>query len=209
MPAIIGSAVAAYLIGSIPFGFLIGKARGIDLRKVGSGNYGATNVYRALNLRFAVLVFLLDLAKGLIGTRIVPDLWVAGAGTEWLRFVCGLSVIAGSVASVIMRFRGGKGVATAVGVFLGLAPLATVICLGVWGGLFARFRYVSLGSITGAALLPVLVAVFGWPDFGRDPVFYLAVVVAAIVIVRHRANIMRLAHGNENRIGGRRGGDGS
>lgn len=205
MLEIMGLALAAYLVGSIPVGFLVGKTRGVDLRTVGSGNYGATNVYRAFNLRLALVVFMLDLAKGLVGTRVVPVLWAADLGADWLRFICGLSVMAGSVASIFMRFRGGKGVATAVGVFLGLTPLAMAICLGIWGALFVRFRYVSLGSIIGAACLPVFIGVLGWPDFGHDPVFYLALAVAAIVIIRHRANIKRLLEGTENRIGKPRG----
>jgi glycerol-3-phosphate acyltransferase PlsY len=197
----LGLALVAYLVGSIPIGFIVGRSRGVDLRTIGSGNYGATNVYRALNLRFALVVFLLDVAKGFVGTRVVAGLWAAGPGIDWLRFICGLSVMAGSVASIFMRFRGGKGVATAVGVFLGLTPLATAICLGIWGILFARFRYVSLGSLAGAICLPALVAVLGWPHFARNPVFYLAVAVGAIVIIRHRANIRRLIEGTENRIG--------
>jgi glycerol-3-phosphate acyltransferase PlsY len=103
-----------------------------------------------------------------------------------------------------MRFRGGKGVAASVGVFLGLTPIATAICLGIWAALFARFRYVSLGSLVGAACLPILMAVLDRDGFTGDPVFYLALVVAAIVIVRHRSNIRRLMNGTENRIGGRR-----
>ena len=205
MPGVIGLALAAYLIGSIPFGFVIGKARGVDLRTIGSGNLGATNVYRALGFKLAILVFVLDLAKGFVGSRVVPMLWTVDLGIEWVRFICAMSAIAGSVAGIYMRFRGGKGVATSVGVFLGLTPLATVICLGIWGVLFARFRYVSLGSIIGAAALPILIAVQGREGFSRAPVFYLALVVAVIVIVRHRSNIRRLIDGSENRIGTRRG----
>lgn len=202
---VIGLALAAYLIGSIPFGFVVGRARGVDLRTIGSGNFGATNVYRAFGFKVAILVFVMDLAKGFVGTRVLPMLWTVDMGMEWVRFICGMSVIAGSVASIYMRFRGGKGVATSVGVFLGLTPLVTVICLCIWGVLFARFRYVSLGSIIGAAALPLLIAVLGREDFAWDPVFYLALLVALIVIVRHRSNIRRLMNGTENRIGGTRG----
>lgn len=208
MLEIVGLALAAYLIGSIPFGFVVGKARGVDLRTVGSGNFGATNVYRAFNFRLAILVFVLDLAKGFVGTRVLPLLWAVDTNIMnmgWVRFICGLSVIAGSVAGIYLRFRGGKGVATSVGVFLGLTPLATAICLCIWGALFARFRYVSLGSIIGAVCLPVLVAIMGRGTFARDPVFYLALLVAMIVIIRHRSNIKRLMDGTENRIGRTRG----
>ena len=205
MLEIVGLALAAYLIGSIPIGFVVGKARGVDLRTVGSGNYGATNVYRAFGFRLAILVFVLGLAKGFVATRVLPMLWAVDMGIEWVRIICGISVIAGSVASIYMRFRGGKGVANSVGVFLGLTPLATCICLGIWGALFARFRYVSLGSIIGAICLPVLIAVLGRGTFMRDPVFYLALLVAVIVVVRHRSNIRRLIDGTENRIGRTRG----
>jgi len=205
MPGIIGLALAAYLIGSIPFGFVVGKARGVDLRTIGSGNLGATNVYRAFGFKTAILVFLLDLAKGFVGARVLPMLWTVDLGLEWVRIICGLSAIAGSVACIYLRFRGGKGVAASVGVFLGLSPIVTAICLGIWGALFAGFRYVSLGSIVGAAALPVLIALLGGGGFRRDPVFYLALVVAIIVIMRHRSNIRRLLEGKENRIGMRRG----
>jgi glycerol-3-phosphate acyltransferase PlsY len=205
MMNILGLAVLAYLVGSVPVGFILGKTRGVDLRTIGSGNYGATNVYRAFNLRLALFVFVMDAAKGFVGARIVPGLWHADMGMPWLRFICGLSVIAGSVASIFMAFRGGKGVATGVGVFLGLTPAATAMCLGIWGALFARFRYVSLGSIIAAVCLPAFIAVFGRTGFVRDPVFYLAVAVAAIVILRHRSNIRRLIEGTENRIGRPRG----
>ncbi len=205
MLEIIGLALAAYLLGSIPVGFIVGKARGVDLRTVGSGNFGATNVYRAFDLRLAILVFVLDLAKGFVGARVLPLLWVVDMNVEWVRFICGISVIAGSVAGIYMKFRGGKGVAASVGVFLGLTPLVTVICLCVWGALFARFRYVSLGSITGAACLPVLIVILKRGTFMRDPVFYLALLVALIVIGRHRSNIRRLMAGTENRIGRTRG----
>ncbi len=208
MLEIVGLALVAYLIGSIPIGFVVGKAKGVDLRTIGSGNFGATNVYRAFNFRLAILVFVLDLAKGLVATRVLPLLWAVDMGImgmEWVRFTCGISVIAGSVAGIYMRFRGGKGVATSVGVFLGLTPLVTVVCLGIWGALFARFRYVSLGSITGAICLPALIAILGRETFVRDPVFYLALLVAMIVIIRHRSNIKRLMDGTENRIGRTRG----
>jgi glycerol-3-phosphate acyltransferase PlsY len=207
MLIVLGLAVLAYLIGSIPVGFLIAKSRGVDLRTVGSGNYGATNVYRAFNLKLALLVFVLDVAKGVVGTRAVPILWDAGRAMPWLGLICGLGVIAGSVASIFMAFRGGKGVATGVGVFLGLAPAATAICLGIWAVLFALFRYVSLGSIVGAICLPMFVAILGPGDYARDRVFYLAVAVAAIVVLRHRSNIRRLLAGTENRIGKHEGED--
>jgi len=193
--------VLAYLIGSVPFGFLVGKARGVDLRQVGSGNIGSTNIYRALGLRIAVMVFLLDAGKGLLATRGLPILAAGGTDIGYVRLACGLAVIVGSVASIFMRLKGGKGVATGAGVFLGLAPLAAVLCIGVWAALVAAFKYVSLGSLVAAALLPLLVALFNRPGYYRNPVFYLALAVAAVVIVRHRSNIARLAAGEEHKVG--------
>jgi glycerol-3-phosphate acyltransferase PlsY len=205
MLEIIGLAVIAYVIGSIPFGFMVGKSRGLDLRTIGSRNIGTTNVYRALGLRIAILVFILDVTKGVVGTRVLPAVWDTGMSITHMRFICGIAVIVGSVASIFMRFRGGKGVAVAVGVFLGLQPIATAICIGIWAILVASFRYASLGSICGAAALPILIVVFERGRVGADPVFYLALVVAAIVAVRHTANIRRLIAGTENRIGRARG----
>lgn len=193
--------VAAYLLGSVPFGFLVGKARGVDLRRVGSGNIGSTNIYRALGLRVALLVFLLDAGKGVAATRVLPAISAGDLDVALLRLICGLGVVAGSVASVFMRFKGGKGVATGAGVFLGLAPLAAAICIAVWAALVAAFKYVSLGSLAAAALLPALVALLDRSGYSRNPVFYLALVVACVVIVRHRSNIARLLGRREHKVG--------
>lgn len=201
MVSTIGLALVAYVLGSVPFGFIVGRGRGVDLRQVGSRNIGTTNVYRALGLRIALLVFVLDVLKGLVATRIIPVAWTAGISLANIRVTCGIGVIMGSVASLFMRFRGGKGVATAVGVFLGLAPLATVICLGIWAVLVALFKFVSVGSIAGAIALPVLVATLSRGDVMANPVFYLAVVVAVVIVLRHTANIKRLLNGTEHRIG--------
>jgi glycerol-3-phosphate acyltransferase PlsY len=192
--------VVSYLLGSIPFGFLVAKAKRIDLRQVGSGNIGSTNIYRALGLRAAILVFALDAGKGFVGTRLVPALGPAGLDVSHLRFICALAVVLGSVASIFMRFKGGKGVATGAGVFLGLAPLAAAISIAIWAGLVAIFRYVSLGSLAAACALPILVACFGSQTYAHDPVFYLAVAVAAIVFLSHRSNIRRLLSGREQRV---------
>jgi glycerol-3-phosphate acyltransferase PlsY len=200
-------AFLAYLVGSIPFGFVIGKARGVDLRTVGSRNVGATNVYRAFGFRLAIFVFILDVSKGFVGTAVLPAIWTPDAlSITWVRIVCGIAAIAGSVASVFMKFKGGKGVATAVGVFLALEPLPTVIGLLIWTVLFLKYRYVSLGSIVGAAALPILVALFNQKGLLGYPVFYLAALVALLVILRHRSNIGRLLNGTENRIGSAGGG---
>jgi glycerol-3-phosphate acyltransferase PlsY len=194
--------VLSYLLGSVPIGYLYARARGVDLRKIGSGNVGATNVYRAFGKAPAIVIFWLDVAKGLVAVTLIVRL--GGGGWEYTAILCGLAAIAGHVTSIFMKFKGGKGVATAVGVFLGLAPLATLICLGIWAVLFGVFRYVSLGSVTGAAALPVMMWLVNRDQFKPDPVFYFALLVAAIVIVTHRANIGRLATGKEHKIGKRR-----
>ena len=200
-------AFLAYLVGSIPIGFMIGKARGVDLRTIGSGNVGATNVYRAFGFRLAILVFMLDVSKGFVGAAILPAIWTPDAlSITWLRIICGVAAIAGSIASVFMKFKGGKGVATVVGVFLALEPFSTIIGLVIWTVLFLKYRYVSLGSIVGTAVLPILIAVFNRDGLLRYPVFYLSLLVAVLVAVRHRSNIGRLLKGTENRIGATRGG---
>ena len=192
--------VLSYLLGSVPIGYVYARARGVDLRKIGSGNIGATNVYRAFGKAPAIVIFWLDAAKGLVATVLI-----AGLGAEWqyTAILCGLAAIAGHVTSPFMKFRGGKGVATAVGVFLGLATIATVVCLGIWAVLFAAFRYVSLGSIVGAVACPVMIWLLDREGYRGDPVFYFALIVAVLVVVTHRSNIQRLINGTENRIGKR------
>jgi len=200
-------ALLAYLVGSIPIGFMIGKARGVDLRTIGSGNIGATNVYRAFGFRLAIFVFMLDVSKGFVGAAVLPAIWTPDAlSITWVRIICGIAAIAGSIASIFMKFKGGKGVATAVGVFLALEPLSTIIGLVIWTVLFLRYRYVSLGSIVATTALPILIAAFNQKGLLRYPVFYLSVLVAIIVALRHRSNIGRLLKGTENRIGATRGG---
>jgi len=201
-PGTAAAVVLSYLLGSVPIGYLYARARGVDLRKIGSGNIGATNVYRAFGKAPAIAVFALDVAKGLTAVVLIARL---AGGWEHAAILCGLAAIAGHVASVFMRLKGGKGVATAVGVFLGLAPAATAVCLGIWAVLFAAFRYVSLGSIVGAAALPVLMWLFDRNGYRGNPVFYFALIVALLVVVTHRANIGRLVRGEEHRIGRRRG----
>lgn len=202
-------AVAAYLLGSIPAGFLIARSRGVDLRQVGSGNIGSTNIYRALGIGTALLVFALDAGKGLLATRVLPLGLSEAMQTVGARLIFGAAVMLGSVASAFMGFRGGKGVATGAGVFLGLAPLATAICIGLWAGIVAVSKYVSLGSLAAAAALPILVAAFRGSSFGRDPIFYLAIAVTVLVVARHRANVRRLLSGTENKVGRSRVGPGA
>ena len=198
MGHVIVAIALSYLMGSVPIGYLYARTRGVDLRAIGSGNTGATNVYRAFGKAPAITIFWLDAGKGLMAAALFARL---GGSWEYTAILCGLAAIAGSVASIFMKLKGGKGVATAVGVFLGLATVPTLICLGIWGVLFATFRYVSLGSIVATAALPALIWLFDRAGFRHNPVFYFALFVALMVIITHRSNIKRLMAGTENRIG--------
>jgi len=206
--------VAAYLVGSIPFGVVIARSRGIDLRARGSGNIGATNVGRVMGPRWGVLCFVLDTLKGFLPVLVV-GLHVRASGRSvpaivdqaaWL--AVGFAVIAGHVFSLYLRFRGGKGVATSLGLLLGFFPYFTwagLAALAVWILTVLIWRYVSLASVAAATAFPllfVLVCILaGWSVLDIWPLLAFAVVVAALVVVRHRSNIARLLAGTENRIG--------
>ena len=191
--------VAAYLIGSIPTSYLAGRlGAGIDLRKHGSKNLGATNVYRLLGWKYAVPVGLFDIMKGavpvaLLGPRVSPEPWVPLA--------LGGAAVLGHVFSVFVKFRGGKGVATATGVVLALAPAALGLSIVVWAVALAATGYVSLASILGAAAFPAAVRMTE-PHDGYT--LALGVALAALIVFTHRNNISRLASGRENRFGRRR-----
>ncbi len=205
----------AYLAGSIPFGLLVGRAKGIDPRTAGSGNIGATNLGRLLGLKFFFIVFVLDLLKGLLPMAAAS--WVLsrdGAAADrsamvnLLHLLIGFAGICGHMFSVFLRFTGGKGVATSTGVALGLYPFFTVAGLGamtVWIVVFVAFRYVSLASIVGAAAFPLTFIIIGrlngWDPFGRQlPLLLFAILVTVLIVVRHRSNIARLRAGTENKI---------
>jgi len=191
--------IAAYLAGSIPTSFIIGKVfHGIDLREHGSGNLGATNAFRVLGARSALPVVLVDMAKGLLPVWLFPN-W-ASAGFGWtLAFAA--AAIAGHMFSVWVRFRGGKGIATSAGAFLALAPWAVLGGLLVWVGVTFVTGYVSVGSIVTAVLLPVLVALT--PHAGGMALVWFALGLAAVVTWAHRGNIRRLMRGEEHRFGRR------
>ncbi len=210
-------AILAYLLGSIPFGLLIGRMRGIDIREHGSGNIGATNVWRVLGKKWGLITFLCDLGKGLSAVLIAHHL--AGNG-QWIvatnhhhpeienidpaaaGIAAALACILGHSFPVWLRFKGGKGVATSLGVVIGMMPLASAVVFALWLVVFAISRYVSLASIVGAVALPVTVIGFlifnvmhGWAYF------YFALAAAFLVILRHTSNIKRLVTGTENRFG--------
>ena len=193
----------AFVSGSIPFAHLAGMAKNVDLRKQGSGNLGATNVFRVLGWKIGFAVFIADAAKGALPVLLLP------ARIDTLRdpvlwaIAVGVAAIAGHVRPLFLKFgKGGKGVATAAGVFLALAPVPMLISFAVFVGLVLATGYVSLGSLVSAIVLPVLLAVTE-ADGARSPKFIVGAVIAAFVFWTHRANIGRLRRGEENRFGKR------
>ena len=201
--------LGAYVLGSTPFGLLIARAHGKDLRRSGSGNIGATNVARVVGRPWGYLCFFLDLAKGLIPTAAVGALLLTGADgptlsdqAAWL--AVGFGLIAGHVFSFWLRFHGGKGVATALGVVLGIYPYFTyagLIAFAIWIVITLITRYVSLGSIVAALTFLPLFAAFNRPLLEYWPLGLFAAAMVALIIFRHRANISRLLAGTESKIG--------
>jgi glycerol-3-phosphate acyltransferase PlsY len=190
VPALV---VAAYLMGSLPFGlWVVAALKGIDIREVGSGNIGATNVYRAAGKGAAVAVVLLDMAKGAV--PVVAALFLSVP--DWAVALTGLAAILGHSRSVFLKFTGGKSVATGIGTILAMSPLAGAVVLALWGGLFGITRTVSLASLVAAVSLPMVLYLL------NQPVAYViyGALAALYVMVRHRANIQRLLAGEEKRL---------
>ena len=198
-----GWLLASYLLGAIPTSYLVSRGiANIDLRQHGSGNLGATNLYRVLGLKYALPVALFDILKGAVPVLVfAPQMRQAGVAPLVASLACGIAAIVGHVFSVFVRFRGGKGVATAAGVMLGLAPGAVGIAAAVWGLVLLGTGYVSLASISAAAVLPFAVYLLGDPPSAA--LVWVSVLVAAGVIALHRQNIRRLLKGTENRFGRR------
>jgi acyl phosphate:glycerol-3-phosphate acyltransferase len=191
--------VASYLIGAIPTSYVAARVfRGIDLREHGSKNLGATNLYRVLGWRFALPVGLLDATKGAIPVLVFAPL---ASDSQLFALVSGITAVVGHVYSVFVRFKGGKGVATASGVMLALTPIALGVSLVVWVGLVFLTGYVSVGSIAAAAVFPFAVYLLEHPSVPE--ILWLDVGVAAGIIWLHRGNIQRLLKGTENRFGRR------
>jgi len=196
-PAAISVLLAAWLLGSIPTAMLVGRANGVDLRNHGSGNLGATNVFRTLGWRWGLVVYLLDVAKGAIPTMWFPVLASVERGWPW-GVAFGVAAIVGHVRPVFLLGKGGgKGVATASGVFLALAPLPSLAALVAFAVVVASTRYVSLGSLVGAAVLPVALVL---QEQEPTPLVLVSVVVSLFVFWTHRDNIHRLRRGEERRI---------
>ena len=190
--------LASYFLGAIPTSHLVSRTLAkIDLREHGSGNLGATNLYRVLGWKYAIPVALFDIAKGAIPVLLfAPQV----SDSQLFALACGVAAILGHVFSVFVGFKGGKGVATAAGVMLALTPIALAVAATVWAVVVLLTGYVSLGSIAAAAVLPVAVYLLETPS---PELLWIDAAVAAGVIVLHRRNIQRLLKGTENRFGKR------
>ena len=203
--------IFAYFLGAVPFGFLIGKAHGKDLRQLGSGNIGATNAARALGKKWGIICFCLDVLKGLIPMLLVPTLiddHSSAPGRLSLWLLVGCAAVLGHIFPVYLKFKGGKGVATSLGIVLGLWPYYTlcgVCAFMVWAVTVLIWRYVSLSSILAAICFPVILFVFiffidTWDISQLWPLLLMAVVMALLVVLRHITNIKRLLDGTETKI---------
>lgn len=182
----------AYLLGSVPTGLLLGRLCGIDVRETGSGNIGATNLYRTLGRKMGVFTLIGDCLKGFLPVLLAAKLGLTEPMQAWI----GLAAFLGHVFSIFLLFRGGKGVATALGVYLALTPTAVLGALGIFIILVVSFRYISLGSIIAAAAMPIIV----WFLPHGSTLLLVTALIASIVIVKHHANIGRLVAGTENKF---------
>jgi len=198
------TAFLSYLLGSIPAGFLVARAKGVDIRTVGSGNIGATNVFRSVGKLPGILVFIVDALKGYAACAFVGSLgacWFAASSSvaiqEFFPVLAGFIAVLGHNYTCWLGFKGGKGIATSAGVLLALFPKALLVVLGIWILVFAVSRYVSLASIIGAFWLPVFVWVF---SYSRQCVI-VAVILTLLAIYKHKSNIQRLIAGTEHRFG--------
>jgi glycerol-3-phosphate acyltransferase PlsY len=195
--------LAAYLLGSVPTGFLVAKARGIDIRTVGSGNIGATNVFRILGKPAGIFVLLADAAKGWLAVFVVAKLMSAwfypAAGStarEWFAICAGVAAILGHNYTCWLHFKGGKGIATSAGVLTALVPGPLLIILSVWIIIFALTRYVSLASISAAFTLPFA----AWAVGDSRTIILITAALTSLAIYRHKTNIKRLIDGTESKI---------
>jgi glycerol-3-phosphate acyltransferase PlsY len=199
------TALGAYLLGSIPFGFLVARARGIDIRNVGSGNIGATNALRVLGKPAGILVLLMDVLKGFAAVWLCSEILKHAGASGPIRFndpiIAGIGAVLGHNYTCWLKFKGGKGIATTAGVYLALAPWAVLLALAVFLLVVLATRYVSVGSIAAAAAMPV--AVWFWMPSN----LFLCIVttlLGLLAIYKHKGNIQRLLAGTENRLGGKK-----
>jgi len=205
VPAALVLILIAYVCGSLPFGYWAGKLKGIDIRKHGSGNIGATNVIRVMGKKIGVPVFILDMLKGLAPTMLA-EWWMrrSGAGDNVATLVavlCGAASVLGHMFTFWLGFKGGKGVATSAGVLLGLAWMSLVVGFAVWLIVYYSSRYVAMASIGAAMAIPVAMAVImTWQHRWNFVLLGLGLVMGTLVVVRHRSNIARLLSGTENKF---------
>jgi len=209
--------VGSYLLGSVSFGLLVSRIGGVDIRCHGSGNLGATNVGRILGRKWGILVFMLDVTKGALAT-IGAGVYLAYANNELpttfhthpdlVPLGAGICCVIGNIAPFYLGFKGGKGVATSLGVILGIYPYLTwpgLVTFGVWAAVVKLSRYISLGSIVAACVLPIAFVgsawISDWLLADHYPLLGLCLAMAALVLLRHRSNIGRLLSGTENKIG--------
>lgn len=192
--------LVAYLLGSLPTGYLVGRAKGVDIRTVGSKNMGATNVFRTVGKELGILVLVVDALKGwlavAVAAPVVGHALALASPLGWLPVLAGVGAILGHNYTCWLGFKGGKGIATSAGVFIGLVPLALLVALGVWIVLFVLTRYVSVASMAAAVVLPVAT----WFTTQASGLTAVAGIIAALAIFKHKKNLQRLLAGTENRI---------
>ncbi|RYX80974.1 glycerol-3-phosphate 1-O-acyltransferase [bacterium] len=191
----------SFVIGSIPFGVLLGKMRGVDVRSVGSGNIGATNVWRALGPTFGVLAFACDVLKGVagpvIGRLLIPD-------SDWGVAFCGIAAVAGHIFSPFLGFKGGKGISTSLGALFGLIPVVGIAAFALWAVVLAGTRMISAASIAACIALPFLAYFMRWPSPTPWPFFIVALLMGIFAFIKHIPNIKRIAAKTEPKIGAKK-----
>jgi len=194
--------VGAYLVGGIPFGFIIGKLRGVDVRTVGSKNIGATNVFRTVGKSWGLIAFALDVAKGLVPVLLAKHYAAGHAVALSLPLLVGILCVVGHMLTPYMKFKGGKGVATAFGMLIGLIPGMVGVAFAIFAVVFACSHWISLGSCTAASFLAVAIwfPILGAAGAADIPQCVLVTLIALFIIFKHRANLKRIADGTENKI---------
>lgn len=202
--------LVSYVIGSIPSGFIAGRLAGVDIRTVGSGNIGATNVTRSLGKKYGYPVFIADFCKGPLAVFaanvVARQPGATGSAAEIYEVVAAVCCVLGNAFPVWLGFRGGKGVAVSAGLLFALMPWAALSAIGIWVVIFYLTRYVSLASIVAALLMPVIVfALLHFHKMNEWLFLYVSIALTAFVVLRHRSNISRLMHGTEERF--RKGGE--
>jgi len=192
--------VLSFLLGSFPTGYLVGKIRGVDIRKTGSGNIGATNVFRILGKKWGIFVLIVDVLKGWLACYCLPGLVQSWLNVQedgvLLKIVASLAVVSGHNFSPWLGFRGGKGIVTSAGIILGLMPNALGLSLILWLSVFLISRYVSFASVVTAVFLPLAV----WYTQRSLPMIFFAAAIGGMAVFRHKKNIQRLIQGTENRF---------